>query len=60
MGTGTWGLGRGDWDVGTGMWELGRGNWDVGTGTWELGRGTRGRDKQTTPDICAEFVAWAC
>ena len=34
---------------------MGRRDWDVG-----LGRGTQGCDKQTTPDICAEFVAWAC
>ena len=36
---------------------------DVGLETWGLwdsgtlgGRWTRGRDNQTTPDVCAEFV----
>ena len=29
---------------------------DVGSETWDAG--TRGRDKQTTPDICAEFVEY--
>ena len=48
---------RGRGDAGT----LGRG--DVGTwgrGTrkrWDSGCGTRGRDKQTTPDFCAEFLS---
>ena len=60
------GLGCGirTWDLVT--WDSG--TWDSGTwdsGTWDArtqGRGTRGRakirgrDKQTTPDICAEFV----
>ena len=33
---------------------------EVNSETWDSGSrgraGTRGRDKQTTPDICAEFV----
>ena len=50
-----------DWDVGLGNLRLevvgtrGRRTqkrW--GSGTWDVG--TRGRDKQTTPDFCAEFV----
>ena len=60
-----------DWDVGLGRW-TGTLDWDVGRGTrgrgtrgrGTRGRGTRGRaatrgrDKQTTPDICAEFVEY--
>ena len=46
----------GTWDSGT--WDSG--TWD--SGTWDArirGRAkTRGRDKQTTPDICAEFVEY--
>ena len=43
-----------------GLGDVGLGTWD--SGTWDMGRGRRGRagirgrDKQTTPDICAEFV----
>ena len=39
----------------------GRGTRDVGLGDVGLGdmdTGTQGRDKQTTPDICAEFVEY--
>ena len=37
-----------------------RGLTKSGTGTWGLGRGTgtRGSDKQTTPNFCAEFVRY--
>ena len=62
-GRGTWGLGtRGSGDAGT------RGLKDVGTrGLGEVGRedvgtrrrvGIRGRDKQITPDFCAELVKY--
>ena len=51
-GTRTWdsdvGLGRG-----TRTWDS-----DVGLGRGTRGRGTRGRDNQTTPNICAEFVEY--
>ena len=39
----------------------GRGTRDVGLGDVGLGdmdTGTQGRDKQTTPDICAKFVEY--
>ena len=68
-GTGTWNSGRGD--LGLGRGDLGRGTWkrgDVGTrGLGEVGRedvgtriraGIRGRDKQITPDFCAELVKY--
>ena len=58
MGTGTWDVGCEAWDSGTrrrgdpGWWNASmRGDsrtWDVGTG---------GRDKQTSPDFCAESVS---
>ena len=41
---------RGRGDEGT------RGRGDAGRGTWEVG--TRGRDKQTTPHFCNEFVKY--
>ena len=63
----TWTRGRGLADVGLGDVGLG----DVGLGDLRLGdveledvglgdvdTGTQGRDKQTTPDICAEFVEY--
>ena len=62
MGLGDVGLG----DVRLGEVRLGdvgredSGTWD--SGTWDArtrGRAnTRGRDKQTTPDICAEFLEY--
>ena len=70
---GTWDSGLGDMGLGdVGRWgrgDVGRwgrgdvGTWgrgDVGTwGRWTRGHaGTRGRDKQTTPNICAEFVEY--
>ena len=69
-GTGTWDLGREDSggggdvglvDVGTwGRWT--RGSREVRRGdaeTQELGDvGTQGRDKQTTPEFCAEFAIY--
>ena len=56
--SGTWGLGdagtRGLKDVGTrGLGEVGRE--DVGT---RRRVGIRGRDKQITPDFCAELVKY--
>ena len=56
MGLGTRGLGdAGTWDSGTpGLGDTG--TWDaktLGLGMWDVG--IRGRDKQTTPDFCAEF-----
>ena len=36
----------------------GTGTWDGDVGLGTRGRGTRGRDKQTTPNICAEFVEY--
>ena len=67
-GTGTWDVGRGTWDAGTwGRGTRGRGN----SGTWGLGdvvredfetrrrAGIRGRDKQITPDFCAELVKYS-
>ena len=71
-GTGTWGLGRGVWAVGLGDTGT-RGCKDAGTrrrghpGTWDASTrghsktwdvGTGGRDKQTSPDFCAEFVKY--
>ena len=63
--------GTGTWDGDVGLGTRGHGTWgrgDVGTwgrgdvGTWGRGTrghaGTRGRDKQTTPNICAEFVEY--
>ena len=55
---GTWDTGtRGRGDV-VGTWGRGGdvGTWDsktLGLGMWNVG--TRGRDKQTTPDFCAEL-----
>ena len=47
--------GMGTWDSGTpGLGDAG--TWDaktLGLGMWDVG--TRGRDKQTTPDFCAEL-----
>ena len=38
---------------------MGLGSWDSGRGTRVVGLGdTRGRDKQTTPNIFAEFVEY--
>ena len=62
MGLGTRGLGdAGTWDSGTrgrgtrGRRDVGRGD----AGTQELGDvGTQGRDKQTTPEFCAEFAIY--
>ena len=56
VGLGDVGLG----DVGLGKVRLGDvGLEDVGRGRGILGtHGTRGRDKQTTPDICADFVEY--
>ena len=74
-GTGTWDLGRedsgtpgrktrgrggaetrGQGDQGTrGRRDVGRGD----AGTWDVGRGTLGRDKQTTPEVCAEFAIYS-
>ena len=64
----TWGLGlgtrgRGTWRRGTREGETRRRE-TRGRGTRGRGRGnsgthgTRGRDKQTTPDICADFVEY--
>ena len=63
--------GTGTWDGDVGLGTRGHGTWgrgDVGTwgrgdvGTWGRGTqghaGTRGRDKQTTPNISAEFVEY--
>ena len=65
-------MGLGDWDMGLGTqgcgdWGMRRrgevGTWgrqDSGTcgdlRTWDIGTG--GRDKQTTPEFCAEFVKY--
>ena len=53
-------VGLGDVGLGdVGLGDVGHG--DVGLGNVRLGdvdAGTRGRDKQTTPDICAEFVEY--
>ena len=61
IGTGT--LGRGTWDSRTWPRDVGtRGHGDAETRTrcdlrtWD--EGTRGLDKQTTPDFCAEFVKY--
>ena len=65
-GRATWGRGdvglgdAGTWDSGTRDTRLGDvGTWDSGMwrhGMQELGDvGTQGRDKQTTPEFCAEF-----
>ena len=59
--TGTLDVGLGRW-TGTLDWDVGLGRWTWDSGTWDArtrGRAaTRGRDKQTTPDICAEFVEY--
>ena len=56
MGTGTCGLGRVDSDVWTrGLGDVGRVTRDAGT---RRRAGTRGSDKQTTPNFCAEFVRY--
>ena len=55
--SGTW-----TWDSGLGTRDSGLGTRDSGLGTRGRGTrghaGTRGRDKQTTPNICAEFVEY--
>ena len=58
----TWGRGdvgrgaAGTWDTETRVRGGDVGTWDsktLGLGMWNVG--TRGRDKQTTPDFCAEL-----
>ena len=45
--------------MGLGSWDSGRGTRGRGTrGRGTRGRGSRGHDKQTTPNICAEFVEY--
>ena len=44
---------------GMGTWGLGHGMWDMGTqGREDVGLKDMGRDKQTSPDFCAEFVKY--
>ena len=36
-GTGTWGMGHGEWDMGNGTWGMGHEDWDMGLGDMGLG-----------------------
>ena len=63
----TWTRGRGLADVGLGdvglgyvvLGDLRLGDVELGdVGLGDVDTGTQGRDKQTTPDICAEFVEY--
>ena len=58
----TWTRGRWTRDVGlgdVGLGDLRLGDVELGdVGLGDVDTGTQGRDKQTTPDICAEFVEY--
>ena len=53
-------MAKSDTGTGLGEWEVGRGPWRRGTygleGVERQIVGTQGHDKETTPDVCAEFV----